>query len=567
MQVSSGSRRWLVGLLAAASMAAAEGPSLVDAARNGDAARVQALLRQRIDVNLRGVDGSTALHWAANREDVEMVDVLLRAGADVKATNRHGVSPLSLAALKGHAAIIERLLKAGADPNTALPEGETALMTAARTGRIDAVRVLIEHGANVQAKEQVREQTALMWAAAQGHTDVVQLLIRGGADTRARAKPSPPVTGRLGGAAPATYDSTGFGAPGERERKGAATPPATQEKTPPATQEKPALTLDLSDPHVFEKAQAAEFRPRPSGPGLSAFLFAIRAGQTGAAMALLESGVDVDETLSDGTSALNVAILNGHYDLAQQLLDKGANPNAAGQGWTALHQLVLTRRPSLFRPYPFPVPHGTISDLDLMNALIDHGADVNALTKSAPRDGIRSVGKKIGATPFFFAAKGADLEAMRLLVGRGADPMKPNDEKTTPLMVAAGVGIWRIGESPGSNDEALAAVKYLVSLGADVKTVDLNGETAVHGATHRGSPELIEYLVQQGANLDMTNKMGWTPLTIAGGVYYPNLYEHYPEAEATLKRLGAKAPGTRRPIDAQPQQEGAPVKAPGKIDR
>src|SRR5262245_2286625 len=555
MQVSSGSRRWLVGLLAAASMAAAEGPSLVDAARNGDAARVQALLRQRIDVNLRGVDGSTALHWAANREDVEMVDVLLRAGADVKATNRHGVSPLSLAALKGHAAIIERLLKAGADPNTALPEGETALMTAARTGRIDAVNVLIDHGANVQAKETVRDQTALMWAAGQGHTGVVQLLIRAGADTRARAKPSPPVTGRLGGAAPTTYDSTGFGAPGERERKAAAPAPRT------------APAPDLSDPHVFEKALAAEPRPRAAGPGLSAFLFAVRAGHAGAAMALLESGVDVNETLADGTSALNVAILNGHYDLAKQLLDKGANPNAAGQGWTALHQLVLTRRPSLFRPYPFPVPHGTISDLDLMNALIDHGADVNALTKSAPRDGIRSVGKKIGATPFFFAAKGADLEAMRLLVGRGADPMKPNDEKTTPLMVAAGVGIWRIGESPGSNDEALAAVKYLVSLGADVKTVDLNGETAVHGATHRGSPELIEYLVQQGANLDMTNKMGWTPLTIAGGVYYPNLYEHYPEAEATLKRLGAKAPGTRRPIDAQPQQEGAPVKAPGKIDR
>ena len=142
-----------------------------------------------------------------------------------------------------------------------------------------------------------------------------------------------------------------------------------------------------------------------------------------------------------------------------------------------------------------------------------------------------------------------------------------NDEKTTPLMVAAGVGIWRIGESPGSNEEALAAVKYLVSLGGDVKTIDLNGETAVHGAAHRGSPELIEYLFERGSNLEMTNKMGWTPLTIAGGVYYPNLYEHYPEADAMLKKLGAKEPGTRRPIDAQPQQEGAPVRTPGKNER
>ena len=306
----------------------------------------------------------------------------------------------------------------------------------------------------------------------------------------------------------------------------------------------------------------------PAGPGLSPFLFAVRAGHAGAALALLESGVDVNDTLSDGTSALNVAIVNGHYNLARLLLDKGANPNAAAQGWTALHQLVLTRRPSLFRPYPFPVPHGTISDLALMTALIEHGANVNAVTTKAPRDGIRSVGKKIGATPFFFAAKGADLEAMRLLVSRGADPLKPTDEHTTPLMAAAGVGIWRIGESPGSNEEALEAVKYLVSLGGDVKTIDLNGETAVHGAAHRGAPELIEYLFERGANLDLTNKMGWTPLTIAGGVYYPNLYEHYPEADAMLKKLGAKEPGVRRPIDAQPQQEGSPVRAtPGKIEK
>ncbi len=549
MRVSCGGR-WLIGLFAAASMAATDATSLIEAAKTGDTASVQAMLWQQADVNLRAVDGSTALHWAANREDVKMVDLLLRAGADVKATNRHGVSALSLAALKGNAAIIELLLTAGADPNTALPEGETALMTAARTGRLDAVNVLIQHGANVQAKENVRDQTALMWAAAQGHTQVVQLLIRAGADTRARSKPSPPATGRLGGTAPKAYDSTGFGAPGERK---APAPPSR-----PAEANAP----EDADAHGERPAMAA-----PRGPGLSAFLFAVRAGHAGAAMALLESGVDVNETLSDGTSALNVAIVNGHYDLAKQLLDKGANPNAAAQGWTALHQLVLTRRPSLFRPYPFPVPHGTISDLDLMTALIDHGADVNALTTSAPRDGIRSVGKKIGATPFFFAAKGVDLEAMRLLVSRGADPMKPNDEKTTPLMAAAGVGIWRIGESPGSNEEALAAVKYLVSLGGDVKTIDLNGETTVHGAAHRGSPQLIEYLFEQGANLDMTNKMGWTPLTIAGGVYYPNLYEHYPEAEAMLKKLGAKAPGTRRPIDAQPQQEGAPVKAPGKIER
>jgi ankyrin repeat protein len=311
---------------------------------------------------------------------------------------------------------------------------------------------------------------------------------------------------------------------------------------------------------------AASDAPAPArdgGPaGLTAFLFAVRAGQMGAARALLEGGVDVNEAMSDGTSALNVAIINGHYGLAKLLLEKGADPNSASQGWAPLHQVLLTRRPGLFRPTPAPIPDVAISDFDLMTALIERGADINAVTTKAPRDGIRSMGKKIGATPFFFAAKGVDLEAMRFLAGKGADVLKPNVEGTTPLMAAAGVGIWRIGESPGTREEALEAVTYLHGLGADVNTVDENGETAVHGAAHRDAPALIEFLAAKGANLDRVNAIGWTPLTIAGGVYYPNLYEQYPDAEAMLKKLGASNPGTRRPIDAQPQQEGAPVRKP-----
>jgi ankyrin repeat protein len=564
---------WMIVMLAVVpARAATADESLVDAARIGDVAKVQSLLRQHVDVNSRGLDGSTALHWAANREDVTMVAALIRAGADVKATNRHGVTPLSLACLKGNAAVIEMLLKAGADPNTSLPEGETALMTAARTGKVDAVRVLIDHGANVQAKERVRNQTALMWAAAEGHTDTVRLLVRAGADIHALSTPAPPATGRLGGAPPKAPPS----AAGTGEQSAVAASKAAKSVVNDSTIPQGALP-DTSEELEHQPAAEAPkgkggatkgdepkgegYPAPPPASGMTPFMFAVRAGQIGAVKALLEAGVNVNETLADGTSALNVAIINGHYDLAKLLLDEGADPNAAKQGWAPLHQVLLTRRPSLFRPYPFPVPHGETTDFALMSALIDHGAEVNTLTTKAPRDGIRSVGRKIGATPFFLAAKGADVEAMKFLVSKGADIFEPNDEGTTPLMVAAGVGIWRIGESPGTNEEALEAVKYIVSLGGDVRTIDKNGETAVHGAAHRGSPELIGFLASKGANLDVQNKMGWTPLTIAGGIYYPNLYEHYPEAQAMLEKLGAKALGTRRAIDAQPQQEGAlPVK-------
>src|SRR6185503_7827571 len=78
-------------------------------------------------------DGTTPLHWAAQRNDLEAADRLIRSGANVKAANRYGITALQVAATNGSAPMIETLLSAGADPNTATPEGETVLMTAART--------------------------------------------------------------------------------------------------------------------------------------------------------------------------------------------------------------------------------------------------------------------------------------------------------------------------------------------------------------------------------------------------------------------------------------------------
>src|SRR5262249_36362103 len=115
-------------------------PSLIAAVRAGDVAAARTLVREHVDVNASDPDGSTALHFAADRGEPDLTELLLRAGAKVAATTRYGVRPLSLAAANGNARTIELLLNAGADPNTALLGGETALMTASRAGRTDAVR-------------------------------------------------------------------------------------------------------------------------------------------------------------------------------------------------------------------------------------------------------------------------------------------------------------------------------------------------------------------------------------------------------------------------------------------
>ena len=447
---------------------------LVEAVKARDVETVRALLEQRVDVNLPELDGTTALHWAVHHDDLETVGLMLRAGADVKATNRYGATPLWLACENGNAAIIERLLIAGVDSNTTTADGETALMTAARTGRADAVTVLLQHGAEVNAKERRREQTAMMWAASENNATAAEVLIHAGADIQAR--------------------STG---------------------------------------------------------GFTPLLFATRAGHIATTRALLAGGANVHDTLPDGTSALVLAIINAHYELAAVLLEAGADLNADAQGWTALHQVSYTRRPNIGLSNPGPVPTGTMSSLELVSRLVAHGANPNARQTKEQKlkratDG-RSLLNRVGATPFLLAAKHADAGLMRALVAHGADPLLTTEDGTTPLMAAAGVGIWVVGESAGTNEEALEAVQLALALGGDVHAVDDYGYTALHGAAHRGAMAIVRLLADEGAQLDARltktsarrngGQAGWTPLTIADGVFYANTFKRSLETAALLRDL------------------------------
>ena len=496
-------------LLVCAVSAAADLP-LIAAIKRSDRDTVRALLRQRADANATQADGTTSLHWAAHAGDVDIAGQLIRAGANPKAANRYGVTPLHLACENGDAPMIELLLTAGVDANAALPEGETALMTAARTGKVDALKVLIAHGANVNARENWRGQTALMWASAEGHSDAVKLLLEVGADVNARSKGAPVPT---------------RGAP--------------QEQTPESQRVPGGRGNGAGDPGARGESAG---RPRASGSlyTFSPLLFAVRAGHIGAVRVLLDSGASVNDAVSDGTPALTLAILNAHFELAQVLLERGADPNADAQGWTPLHQLAWTRRPNFGRPPPPPVPTGNLDSLDLAKALLAKGANPNAREKREPKDNNRNDLNRIGATPFLLAAKAADLDLMRLLVANGADPKLANVDGTTPLMVAAGVGIYKLGESPGSNDEALDAVKLTYELGNDVNTVDANGDTALHGAALRGANNIIEFLVEKGIKREYVNakdKRGWTPLEIADGIFHISVFISHPETAALLREL------------------------------
>ena len=414
-------------------------------------------------------------------------------------------TPLHRATHEGDLISVGRLLDAGGEVDAATRHGVTPLALASARGHAAIVETLLEAGADAN-RPSPHGETPLMVAARTGVVDSVTALLRRGADAAVDAR-----EGWRGQTALMWAAAEGHAA--------------------------------VVAPLV---AAGADVDARSDG-GFTPLAFAVRAGHGDAVEALLKAGADVDLALPDGTSPMHLAVINAQYDVALELLEQGANPAAAEPGWTPLHQLVWTRRPNRHYNNPAAFPTGTVTDLELARALVAHGADVDARQTAEPRDGYRNMLNRSGATPFLLAAKAVDLEMMRLLLELGAEPLLANEDGTTALLVAAGVGIWSSSESPGSAEEALEAVKLMVELGDSVAAVDDNGDAALHGAVMRGLPELVLYLLEHGAALNPVNQRGWTPLTIAQGIFYANLGRRWPDMEALLLGLGATSPTAPEP--------------------
>ena len=467
---------------------------LVDAVKSADTATALSLLQQHVDVNVPEVDGTTALAWAVRQNDMDMASRLIRAGADVKTANRYGVTPLYLACVNGSAPTIELLLKAGADPNATTTEGETALMTVARTGAVDAARVLLDHGAKVDAREEWRGQTALMWAAAENHPDMMRELIAHGADVNARS--------------------------------------AIQH---------------------WERQVTAEPREKWLPPGgLTPLLFAARQGSLECAKILVEHGADVNVVDPDGISALVSALINGHFDVAGFLIDKGTDPNLADKtGRTALYAAVdMHTVPESNRPAPKEID-SQLSSLDVIKALLAHGANVNAqLVKQQPYRTKLDRGDDTmlttGTTPLVRAAKAADIEVIQLLLAHGADPKLSTKAGINPLMAAVGVGTKEEDTVGRHKTEAgmIEAAQVFLNAGLDINAPDARGQTALHGAANQGYDQVIQFLAERGANLNAKDSRGHTPLDaalgLAGGFGFGgNTGVVHETTAALLKRLMA----------------------------
>lgn len=553
-------------LLGAAVFAIAADTRVADAAQQGDVNAVRTLAKQKVDVNAAQGDGSTALHWAAQKDDLEMAKTLLAAGASVKATTRLGAAtPLFMACRNGNAPMIELLIKSGADPNSVDEHGTTALMMAAAAGNAAAVNTLIANGAAVNAREGAHGQTALMFAAALGRSDAIKVLAAHGADPSVTTKavkaphipstfeqlqnagqkppekPAPPASGK------ADLDALAVGLGFKSAEYRAGSPEIQQLQ---ATVQKLVAKVDELEkklPGAPKPEDDGMFRPpRERGAtemgGMTALLFAAREGHLESARALIDAGADVNQASpADKTTPIVMAAANGHFDLAKFFLDYGADPNLANDlGLTPLYAAVdLQWAPKGWFPNPSIAQEKT-AYLNLMTALLDAGANVNArLGKKLwfRASGDHSWIDPAGATAFWRAAQSLDMTAMRMLLARGADPDIPTTGGDTALMVACGIG-WGYHYSVNSPDyQWMDAVKFLMQLGADVNAADARGYTPLHGAAYLGNHELITYLVDHGADVKAVAKDKNTVADMANG---PTRFGiPHPETVEMLEKLGS----------------------------
>ncbi len=493
----------VICVAAGTALAQAQQASLASLIQAGNRKAALERIRAGADVNEPQPDGTRPVHWAVYRVDYELLEALLARKAEVNVRNEFGATPIAEAAKLADARMVKMLLDAGAEPEGANEDGQTALMLAIRTGELPVVEMLVRAGANVNTVEKFRHQTPLMWAATAGRNagEMVRLLLSKDADVRPRA-------------------------------------------------------LFNDWPSQITSEPRAQYRPTG---GLTALLYAARNGCYECVEALLEAGADPNVPTPEGVTPLIIALDNDNTGIAKLLLDRGANPHVWDWwGRTALYIVIDRKAGGSSGGLQLgaaaigggrrqgPVARGgpaNVSYMDIVNALLAAGVDPNPqLNMHRPSRGGNS-GRFIdpllntGCTPLLRATMSGDMEVVRALLAKGANP-NINAMGLTAFLVAAGVGAGNRGgtglaaEASAGGPANAALMDLLLEHGADVNaqvtgtlTYSMRiarapsaneGMTALHVAAQAGRADLVRYLLEKGARADILDHSGRRAIDLVG---------------------------------------------------
>ncbi|HET7373421.1 MAG TPA: ankyrin repeat domain-containing protein [Gemmatimonadaceae bacterium] len=552
------------------------------AADRGDSALAAVLLHAKANVRATTRIGAyTPLHVAARTGNPAVVRALLAAGSDVKATTTSGATALHFAAAAGNPDVVAALLEKGADPNARESAwAQTPLVFAAEFNRAEAIKVLLKSGADPSIHTRVAnlsEQTAREQAAARKRNQVLisfepparhdsaeadykaalaaaraAAARRPGADAGAQDSASqlglPAQAGGVGGGG---GGGGGRGGP-QREPRGPFTPDQIQaaiDSGRAMMMAPSAATGPVREEVDTLNGGVQGYLAQVGGVGgLTALHHAVRQGNLDAVLALLDGGADINDTsLVDHTTPLVMALINGQFDIAMRLIERGANPNvASADGMTPLYAALNTQwAPRSRYPQPQAIQTQKTTYLELMDSLIKRGADVNARIKKQPwyfafnncgnpNCGLENID---GTTPFWRAAYAVDVDAMKLLMAHGADP---NVASTPPAGRGrggrggggGGGGGGRAGGGAAANIAGFSGPQFKLDpdVEAAAKVAPVGpGVLPIHAAagvgygngfagnSHRHAPEgwmpAMKYLVEVlHADVNARDNRGYTPL-------------------------------------------------------
>ncbi|XP_026828523.1 uncharacterized protein LOC105286418 isoform X2 [Ooceraea biroi] len=498
------------------------------AIRNNHIDIVKILLTKDANADLIELtSGFTPLHVAAEMGHLELVYFLLEYKVDINAKNNTDWTPIHVAALNGHLEIVNALISEGADVNASVIDGHTPLHYAVKAGHEKIASILLKHGANVNAVDKTYNNTALHYAAKDGHEGIVKTLLKHKASVK-------------------TVDGI----------------------TP--------LHLAVQKGHLgivtilLEQGVNIHAKDKNNDTPLH---YAVESGHMEVVELLIKNGAEVNAKNCIDETPLHVAALNGNYSIIDLLIKNKVEVNAQDfHGNTAIHEAAMNgnidvidllikkkaevnaRRNDGITPLHLATRNNHI---DAIVFLIETGAEVNTtdiagdtplhvaveaghkeiveilLAKGA------NINTKCNNPPLLSAIKNNNKEIAEILIANGANV---DEESSKPLLLAVSTGYTDVVEillktaavnikGPGNITALhLAAtrghkdiVNALINGGADSDARMVNNVTPLCGAAQEGYKEIVEILIASGATVNVQSNYGVTPLHEAAVLGHSNV--------------------------------------------